>query len=61
VEHGIELSREELLREVWGYNVTPSTRTVDVRVAWPRQKLERDPRNPQFILTVVGLGYKFAT
>ena len=62
VEHrGTTLSREELLREVWGYEVTPSTRTVDVHVAWLRQKLEKDPRNPQFILTVVGLGYKFAT
>ena len=62
VEHrGTTLSREELLREVWGYEVTPSTRTVDVHVAWLRQKLEKDPRNPQFILTVVGLGYRFAT
>jgi len=61
VEHrGATLSREELLREVWGYDVTPTSRTVDVHVAWLRQKLERDPRNPQFILTVVGLGYKFA-
>ncbi len=61
VEHrGTTLSREELLKEVWGYEVTPSSRTVDVHVAWLRQKLEKDPRNPQFILTVVGLGYKFA-
>jgi two-component system alkaline phosphatase synthesis response regulator PhoP len=61
VEHrGATLSRDELLREVWGYEVTPSSRTVDVHVAWLRQKLEKDPRNPQFILTVVGLGYKFA-
>jgi two-component system, OmpR family, alkaline phosphatase synthesis response regulator PhoP len=61
VEHrGATLSREELLREVWGYDVTPSSRTVDVHVAWLRQKIEKDPRNPQFILTVVGLGYKFA-
>ena len=37
----------------------PSTRTVDVHVAWLRQKLEPDPKNPQFILTVVGFGYKF--
>ncbi len=54
------LSREELLREVWGYEELPSTRTVDVHVAWLRQKLEQDPKNPQFILTVVGFGYKFA-
>jgi two-component system, OmpR family, alkaline phosphatase synthesis response regulator PhoP len=54
------LSREELLREVWGYAELPSTRTVDVHVAWLRQKLEQDPKNPQYILTVVGFGYKFA-
>jgi two-component system, OmpR family, alkaline phosphatase synthesis response regulator PhoP len=60
VEHrGSTLSRDVLLKEVWGYDVTPSSRTVDVHVAWLRQKLEKDPRNPQFILTVVGLGYKF--
>ena len=60
VEHrGATLSREELLHEVWGYGVAPSTRTVDVHVAWLRQKLENDPKNPQWILTVVGLGYKF--
>jgi two-component system, OmpR family, alkaline phosphatase synthesis response regulator PhoP len=61
VEHrGATLSREELLREVWGYDALPSTRTVDVHVAWLRQKIEKDARNPQLILTVVGLGYKFA-
>ena len=61
VEHrGATLSREELLAEVWGYNQTPSTRTVDVHVAWLRQKLEPNVRVPQFILTVHGLGYKFA-
>jgi two-component system alkaline phosphatase synthesis response regulator PhoP len=61
VEHpNVTLSREELLREVWGYGNRPSTRTVDVHVAWLRQKLEPDLKNPQFILTVVGFGYKFA-
>ena len=61
VEHrGATLSREELLNEVWGYNVMPSTRTVDVHVAWLRQKIEPNPRHPQFILTVHGMGYKFA-
>jgi two-component system alkaline phosphatase synthesis response regulator PhoP len=60
VEHrGATLSREELLTEVWGYQATPSTRTVDVHVAWLRQKLEPNPRVPQYILTVHGLGYKF--
>jgi two-component system alkaline phosphatase synthesis response regulator PhoP len=60
VEHrGAALTRDELLNEVWGYNAMPSTRTVDVHVAWLRQKLEDNPRHPQFILTVHGLGYKF--
>jgi two-component system alkaline phosphatase synthesis response regulator PhoP len=61
IEHrGATLTREELLNEVWGYNAMPSTRTVDVHVAWLRQKLEPTPKHPQYILTVHGLGYKFA-
>ncbi len=56
---GATVSREELLREVWGYSATPLTRTVDVHVAWLRRKLEPNPRHPRFILTVHGLGYKF--
>jgi len=60
VEHrGAALSRDELLNEVWGYNAMPSTRTVDVHVAWLRQKIEDNPRHPQYIHTVHGLGYKF--
>jgi two-component system alkaline phosphatase synthesis response regulator PhoP len=60
VEHrGATITRDELLNEVWGYNAMPSTRTVDVHVAWLRQKLEPNPRVPQHILTVHGLGYKF--
>jgi len=60
IEHrGDALTREELLNEVWGYNQTPSTRTVDVHVGWLRQKIEANPRHPQFILTVHGRGYKF--
>ena len=57
---GATLTREELLNEVWGYNAMPSTRTVDVHVAWLRQKIEPNPRHPQFVLTVHGMGYKFA-
>ena len=61
VEHrGAALSRDELLNEVWGYNAMPTTRTVDVHVAWLRQKLEDNPRHPVWVLTVHGLGYKFA-
>ena len=61
LEHrGETLSRDRLLHEVWGYDHMPSTRTVDVHVAWLRQKLEEDPKKPRWILTVHGLGYKFA-
>lgn len=61
IEHrGTVISRDKLLDEVWGYDAMPSTRTVDVHVAWLRQKIEPNPRHPQFILTVHGLGYKFA-
>ncbi len=61
IEHrGATISRDELLQDVWGYTAMPSTRTVDVHVAWLRQKLEPNPRVPQYILTVHGMGYKFA-
>ena len=53
------LTRDELLNEVWGYHSMPSTRTVDVHVAWLRQKIEENPRHPQYVLTVHGMGYKF--
>jgi two-component system alkaline phosphatase synthesis response regulator PhoP len=53
------LSRDELLNEVWGYHSMPSTRTVDVHVAWLRQKIETNSRHPQYVLTIHGMGYKF--
>jgi two-component system, OmpR family, alkaline phosphatase synthesis response regulator PhoP len=53
------ISRDELLNEVWGYDAMPTTRTVDVHVAWLRQKLEPNPRHPQYIITIHGMGYKF--
>jgi two-component system alkaline phosphatase synthesis response regulator PhoP len=53
------LSRDELLNEVWGYHSMPSTRTVDVHVAWLRQKIEPNSKQPQYVLTVHGMGYKF--
>jgi two-component system alkaline phosphatase synthesis response regulator PhoP len=60
LEHrGATLSREELLKQVWGYSAEMYTRTVDVHIASLRQKLEEDPKQPKFILTVQGLGYKF--
>jgi two-component system alkaline phosphatase synthesis response regulator PhoP len=60
IEHrGETLSRDVLLRDVWGYSGKVYTRTVDVRIANLRQQLEDDPKEPKFILTVQGLGYKF--
>jgi two-component system alkaline phosphatase synthesis response regulator PhoP len=60
VEHnGITLSRDDILREVWGYEVGTFTRTVDVHVAGLRQKLEKAPKKPELIITVPGIGYKF--
>ena len=53
------LSRDELLDRVWGYDSMPITRTVDVHIGQLRQKLEPNPRAPQYILTVHGLGYRF--
>jgi two-component system alkaline phosphatase synthesis response regulator PhoP len=60
IEHrGTTLCRDDLLNGVWGYEAMPFTRTVDVHVASLRQKVEPNPRHPQFILTVHGLGYRF--
>jgi two-component system alkaline phosphatase synthesis response regulator PhoP len=57
---GTVLSRDELLQDVWGYQSIPLTRTVDVHIAWLRQKIEDDPKNPQYIVTVHGQGYRFS-
>jgi two-component system, OmpR family, alkaline phosphatase synthesis response regulator PhoP len=56
---GKTVSRTELLRAVWGYDSGAYTRTVDVHVFSLRQKLELDPKRPDLIVTVVGVGYKF--
>jgi two-component system alkaline phosphatase synthesis response regulator PhoP len=59
IEHrGATISREVLLSDVWGYDETPLTRTVDVHVAGLRQKVD-NPKSPEYIVTVHGLGYKF--
>jgi DNA-binding response OmpR family regulator len=55
---GKVLSRDQLLDAVWGYEAIPSTRTVDVHIAWIRQKMG-DTRNPRHIRTVRGAGYRF--
>jgi DNA-binding response OmpR family regulator len=53
------LSRDRLLDEVWGYDSYPTTRTVDTHILKLRKKLEDDPANPKYILSVYGGGYKF--
>lgn len=54
-------SRDTLLNEVWGYENYPSSRTVDNHILRLRQKLEPDPANPRYFLTVHGAGYKFVS
>jgi two-component system alkaline phosphatase synthesis response regulator PhoP len=62
IEHrDTTIGRDELLEAVWGYDSIPSTRTVDVHVAWLRKKVEPLPHQPRHILTVHGIGYKFVT
>jgi two-component system alkaline phosphatase synthesis response regulator PhoP len=54
------IPREELLSNVWEYQPTVSSRTIDVHMAWLRQKLESNPQNPRHFQTVRGVGYRFA-
>lgn len=56
---GQVFTREQLLQHVWGYEFFGGSRTVDVHMRWLRQKLERDPGQPRFLMTVRGVGYKF--
>jgi two-component system, OmpR family, alkaline phosphatase synthesis response regulator PhoP len=61
VDHrGKVVSRDELLELVWEYQPGVSSRTIDVHVAWLRQKLEDNPQLPKHIHTVRGVGYRFA-
>ena len=56
---GRAFTREQLLREVWGYDFYGDSRTVDVHVSWLRQKIETAPGKPTRLLTVRGVGYRF--
>ncbi len=53
------VSRDDLLREVWGYEHAPFTRTVDNHVAHVRKQIEKDPANPRWLVSVRSAGYKF--
>jgi DNA-binding response OmpR family regulator len=57
---GQVLTRDRLLRHVWGYEDAGDTRTVDVHVRWLRSKIERDPTTPERLQSVRGIGYVFA-
>lgn len=52
-------SREQLLEQIWGYNYYGDARTVDVHIRHLREKIESDPSNPRYVITVWGTGYKF--
>ncbi|MHB1294593.1 MAG: response regulator [Anaerolineae bacterium] len=56
---GMALSRDMILEQVWGWDFGGGSRTVDVHIRWLREKLEVDPTNPQRIITVRGIGYRF--
>lgn len=57
---GRAMSREELIKQVWGEDWVGDPRTLDVHVRWLRLKIEEDPASPQYIQTVRGYGYRFA-
>lgn len=59
MEHAGEvIEREALFRQVWDTEYTEDTRTLDVHISWLRQAIEDDPRNPQYVKTVRGVGYR---
>ena len=61
IDHSGEVvTRTELLRTVWGYVHLPTTRTVDNHIARLRKKVERSPDQPRYVVTVHGIGYRFA-
>jgi DNA-binding response OmpR family regulator len=58
---GTVVSRETLMREVWGADPNGSTKTLDMHVSWLRRKLGDDANNPRYISTVRGMGFRFET
>lgn len=55
---GMVVERAKLFREVWSTEYTGDTRTLDVHISWLRETLEEDPRKPQFLKTIRGVGYR---
>ncbi|MFM8362886.1 MAG: winged helix-turn-helix domain-containing protein, partial [Haliscomenobacter sp.] len=58
---GEVVSRRQILQAVWGYDVFPSTRTIDNFILKFRRSFEQDSRNPEFFFSIRGIGYKFIT
>ena len=56
---GRVLTRDTLISRVWGYDYVGDTKTLDVHIKRLRRKVERDPSDPQYIVTIRGLGYKY--
>jgi two-component system phosphate regulon response regulator PhoB len=52
-------SREQLIEQIWGADFIGDTKTVDVHIRWLREKLEREPSQPEYLITVRGFGYRF--
>jgi len=52
-------SREQLLERIWGPDFIGDSKTVDVHIRWLREKMEVDPSNPEYLVTVRGFGYRF--
>jgi DNA-binding response OmpR family regulator len=58
---GEVVERQQLFKEVWDTDYTVDTRTLDVHISWLREALEEDPRHPQYLKTIRGLGYRLDT
>jgi DNA-binding response OmpR family regulator len=59
LHQGQALSRDLILEEVWGWDFSGGSRSVDVHIRWLREKIEKDPSNPVRIVTLRGVGYRF--
>jgi DNA-binding response OmpR family regulator len=59
LHRGETISRDQLLNDVWGYDASPTSRTVDNHILMLRKKVEEDPEHPRHILTVHRVGYKY--
>ena len=57
---GAAIHRDTLVERIWGEDVFPTNRTVDTHILWLRNKLEQVPTRPRYLLTVHGVGYRFA-